>query len=114
MTDMLTKDETTFRAFMAGVLSGKMMNAEGVEVVHAHVEIQGEPPRIELEVEGCALEIIVLSAHPPRERLLDDPCDECVLNNGAGCVSVACACRCHKRLRKNNRATRPQDAMEKT
>ena len=31
-----------------------------------------------------------------REKGLDDePCEACVLNNGAGCESVACACRCH-------------------
>lgn len=33
---------------------------------------------------------------PEKTEPDDNPCDECIRNNGADCVSVPCCCWCHR------------------
>lgn len=58
----MTEDEIALRAFAAGILTSKMWNVEGLKVVRARVDVEGEPPRIDLEFEGYLVEVAVLSA----------------------------------------------------
>jgi len=64
----MTDEEITLRAFLAGVLASKMGKAEGIEIRRARVEVDGAPPEIDIEMEGCVLTIAVLSAKPSDQQ----------------------------------------------